>query len=66
MSDIKIDSASFYGKIQKLYRTWKDPKHVSCSISNDLRQSFKEIDAYVVVMGKVQDEPIRPQTSDFL
>lgn len=66
MSDIKIDSASFYGKIQKLYKTWKDSKHVSCSISNDLGQGFKEIDAFVVVMGKVQDEPIRPQTSDFL
>jgi hypothetical protein len=29
MSDIKIDSASFYGKIEKLYRTWKDTKNVS-------------------------------------
>ena len=29
MSDIKIDAASFYGKVQKLYSTWKDAKHVS-------------------------------------
>lgn len=63
MSDIKIDAVSFYSKISKLYNTWK--QQVS-NTPNDFWKTFKDIDAFVVVMGKVQDDPVRPLTSDFL
>ena len=29
MSNIKIDASSFYSKLTKLYKTWKNPKDVS-------------------------------------
>mmetsp|Transcript_6583 Transcript_6583/g.4746 ORF Transcript_6583/g.4746 Transcript_6583/m.4746 type:complete len:133 (+) Transcript_6583:48-446(+) len=52
MSDqIKLDGQTFYNKLAKIQKTWNEAPMAQ--------------DALLVVMGKVSDDPLRKETSDF-
>ena len=76
MSEVKLDGPTIYQKLQKITKTWN---YVSASPFEGNLTSLKFLlqveknapnfdapDVLVVVMGKVQEDPLRPNTVDFL
>lgn len=51
VDQIKLDGETFYNKLAKIQKTWKQVPAAQ--------------DALLVVMGKVSDDPLRKETSDF-
>jgi hypothetical protein len=68
MTDIQIDSDSFFAKLQKINQTWKQVKLPTLDFHSPplFLQNFSDISAICLVMGKVKEEAERPLTSDFL
>lgn len=66
MSDKKIDSDSFYSKLQKICTAWREVSPTPSIRSTLVQPAFSHISAICQVMGKIKEESLRPSTSDFL
>ena len=73
--EIRLDAEIFYQKIQKIYSHWDRLTEKEGLSNSNVSGRFNDpvcfkaqtdFDAFLAVMGKVREEPVRPITSDFM